>query len=355
LGRTDLLPADVLDRLTRNLADNARRIDFMIAESAAIHSAFQEARLSYAVLKGFSLWPVSVPRVELRSQLDMDFLIAQEDSDVARRILEGAGYQLRANDGRNLDFSADEKKETSLKTMYEAGRTRSAELHIENVPPGQTSLLSRTANMRFHGFTMPVLAPLDLFLGQGLHLYKHVCSQFVRAAHLIEFRRHVIARHDESFFWHELEVKCSAQPQVCLRLGVVVLLLTRVMGRFAPEELTRWTVDQLPVGARLWVERYGYQIALASFPGTKLYLLLERELEAAGLPARYSLRHALLPRRLPQPVVHAMPGENLRARMNRHLRQFRFNLFRLRFSVWEGLRYLHESICWKRMRNQLTK
>ena len=355
LDRTDLLPPAVLRRLSRNLADNAQRIEFMIAESASIQAAFQNAGLSYAVLKGFSLWPVSVPKLALRSQLDMDFLIAQQDVDEARRILEGAGYRLRANDGRNLDFSADEEKGMSLNSMYEAGRIRSAELHIESVPAGQASLLSRTENMHFYGFKMPVLPPLDLFLGQGLHLYKHLCSQFVRAAHLIEFRRHVVARHDDSAFWLELQARCSAQPQICIRLGVVVLFLTGVMGRFAPEELTCWTSDRLPAAARLWVDCYGHRIVLASFPGTKLYLLLEQELEAAGLPARHSLRHALLPRRLPQPVVHAVAGETLRARMDRHRRQFQFNLFRLRFSIWEGLRYLHESIRWKRMRNRVTK
>jgi hypothetical protein len=341
--------------LQQNLADNTKRIEFMVAESASIQSAFQEAGLSYAVLKGFSLWPISVPKLELRSQLDLDFLIAQENADKARQIFEAAGYRLRASDGRNLDFSADEDKRTSLKTMYEPNRVRSAELHVESVPGGQTALLSRAQKMCFRGFTMPVLPSLDLFLGQGLHLYKHLCSQFVRAAHLIEFRRHVTARHDESTFWHELQIRCSAQPQVCIRLGVVVLLLTRVMGRFAPEELTCWTVDQLPAAARLWVDRYGHRIALAKFPGTKLYLLLEQELQAAGLPARHSLRHALLPRRLPQPVAHAVPGENLRARIDRHCRQFQFNLFRLRFSVWEGLRYLHESMRWKRLRNRQTK
>jgi len=355
LNRTELLPSQVLNRLTRNLEDNSKRIGFMIAESAAIQFAFQQAGVAYAVLKGFSLWPVSVPRLELRSQLDMDFLVAEEDANEAREILEAAGYRLRANDGRNLDFRVNEGKSTSLKNMYEAGRVRSAELHIESVAAGQTSLLSRTEKLLFHGFAMPVLPPVDLFLGQGMHLYKHLCSQFVRAAHLIEFRRHVVARREDFAFWKELRLRFSANPQVGIRLGVVVLLLTRVMGRFAPEELTGWTVDRLPSAVRLWVDRYGHRIALASFPGSKLYLLLERELEGSGLPARRSLRHALLPRRLPQSIAHAEPGETLRGRLGRHLRQLQFNLFRLRFSFWEGLRYLYESRRWKRMRDRLTK
>jgi hypothetical protein len=327
----------------------------MIAESASIQRAFQEAGLSYAVLKGFSLWPLSVPRLELRSQLDLDFLVAKESADRAREILEERGYRLHASDGRNLDFTADEGKTRSLKHIYEAGRTRSAELHLESVAAGQTSLLSRTESLRFHGLDMPVLPPIDLFLGQGLHLYKHVCSQFARAAHLVEFRRHVVARHDEAAFWHELQCQYSDQPQVWLRLGVVLLLITRVMGGFAPEELTCWTIDRLPTAARLWIDQYGPRIALAAFPGTKLYLLLENELEAAGLPRRHSLRHALLPRRLPQTIAHAVAGETLLMRLDRHRRQLLYNALRLRFSISEGIRYLLESMRWKRMKGRISQ
>lgn len=355
LNMSGSLPADVAGRLKQNLSNNSQRIEFMIAESASIQSAFQKAGVSYAVLKGFSLWPVSVPRLELRSQLDLDFLVSEESADQARQILEEAGYRLRASDGRNLDFSAGEEKGMSLKSMYEAGRVRSAELHIESVPVGQASLLSRTEKLRFRGLDMPVLPALDLFLGQGLHLYKHVCSQFARAAHLIEFRRHVIARHDEVHFWQALERQCAAHPQARIRLGVVLLLITRVMGRFAPEALTCWTVDQLPPAVQLWVDRYGSRIALAGFPGTKLYLLLEQELEASGLPRKRSLRHALLPRRLPQSIAVAVPGESLRACVDRHLKQFRFNLLRLRFSSLEGIRFCFESMIWKRAKGRLTQ
>jgi len=355
LNMAGSLPTDIMSRLRRNLYDNSKRIDLMIEESAAIQAEFQAAGVAYAVLKGFSLWPVSVPKPELRSQLDLDFLVDEKSADRAREILEGAGYRLRASDGRNLDFSANEGRTASLKTMYEAGRVRSAELHLESLPTGQTSLLSRIEWLRFHGSAMPVLPPVDLFLGQGLHLYKHVCSQFARAAHLIEFRRHVMARHDEADFWYRLERQCSAQPQVAIRLGVVLLLIRRVMGRFAPEALTCWTVDQLPSAVQLWVDRYGPRIALASFPGSKLYLLLEAELEASGLTRKCMLRHALLPRRLPQPIAVAVPGESMRACMNRHRRQLQYNLLRLRFSFIEGVRYGYESLLWKRVKGRLIQ
>ena len=60
---------------------------------------------------------------------------------------------------------------------------------------------------------MPVLSPVDLFLGQGLHAYKHVCSEFSRVAHLLEFRRHVLARRDD----HDLLERASIDSRRRIR------------------------------------------------------------------------------------------------------------------------------------------
>jgi hypothetical protein len=78
LDLLQVLPSPVLARLRQNLADNSERIDEMIDESVAIQHRFQEAGISYAVLKGFSLWPISVRKLELRSQLDLDFLVGRK-------------------------------------------------------------------------------------------------------------------------------------------------------------------------------------------------------------------------------------------------------------------------------------
>jgi hypothetical protein len=355
LDLLELLPPAVLAQLRKNLADNTERINEMIAESASIQRRFQEARLSYAVLKGFSLWPISVPKLELRSQLDLDFLVADESVNEARRILEDAGYRLDAQDAKNLDFKANEGRAGSLKDLYKAGMTRSAELHMEHLFAGRPSLLSRTQELSFHGVCMPVLPPVDLFLGQALHLFKHVCLPFWRAAHMIEFRRHVIARRDDVTFWNDLRKHVAGHPQTCIRLGILILLVTRVMGPFAPEALTSWTVDRVPATAKLWVDLYAHRSVLAAFPGSKLYLLLEKELEGAGMAPKRASWLVLVPRRLPPFILHAVAGETLIARMNRYWRQLHFIVFRLRFHLLEGMRYFCESILWRQYRNELSQ
>ena len=355
LGLCDWLPADVFARLRQNLIDNTGRTHGMIAESIAIQQEFQEARLSYANLKGLSLWPSSVPKPELRSQFDLDFLVAEEAVQEARNILERRGYRLYTVSGRSWEFKLNERPGISLKDLYKAMPSHAVELHIDPSVPGRPSLLERVDTRELDGIVMPVLSSVDLFLGQGLHLYKHVCSEFFRAAHLLEFRRHVLARRNDNTFWSDLQSIANENPRASLGLGVVTQLLTRVMGDFAPEALTNWTVRRLPASARLWVELYGRRAVVGSFPGSKLYLLLQRELEAAGVPARRSLRQALLPSRLPPPIIRAFPNERLSVRLGRYRMQLHFILFRLRFHVLEGIRYRWESRRWRRLINRLSQ
>ena len=299
LQLNDLLPRAVMARLQQNLIDNTERLRGMVDESIEIQREFQNANLSYAILKGFSFWPHSVPKLQLRSQLDLDFLIAENSLSQARQMLERRGYRLHLVSGRSWEFKTDHFPQDSVKDLYKNVPHRCVELHVDANPSDGSSLLARTVKRRFHGICMPALSPADLLLGQGLHVFKHVCSDFSRTAHLLEFRRHVLAYLEDDAFWRELQCLAEDNPRASLALGVVTLLITQVMGDFAPASLTRWTVDRLPDSARLWVELYGSRSVFASFPGSKLYLLLQRELAPVGIPAKRTLRRALLPLRLP--------------------------------------------------------
>jgi hypothetical protein len=142
-------------------------------------------------------------------------------------------------------------------------------------------------------------------------------------------------------------------PDTCDRLGMVLLLISRVMGPFAPEALTSWTVDYLPATASHWADRYAHRTALASFPGSKLYLLLQQEMKPIGLAAKRPSWKALLPQRLPSPITQPVPGESWSFRMERYRIEIQFILFRLRFHLVEGIRFLIESMLWRQSRRGL--
>jgi hypothetical protein len=352
MQRCDMLPSNVLARLQGNLRDNIERTQGMIVESVAIQTEFQAARLFYATLKGFSLCSSSVPRPELRHQFDLDFLVAEKCAPKAREILERRGYRLYAISNRSWEFKINETPGIHLKDMYKDLPGRSVELHVEANVSESFSTLQRTEKRDFYGIAMPVLSPVDLFLGQGLHAYKHVCSEFSRTAHILEFRRHVLARHGDDHFWTALQSAVEGNSRVTQRLGVVTLLITHVMGDFAPAAFTSWTVLRLPSPVRLWVKLYGHRTVFESFPGSKLYLLLQSELEPTGISAKRSLRQALLPLRLPPAITLPSPGETLSVRTRRYRIQLRFILSRLCFHMVEGLRYTWESYRWLQNMNR---
>ena len=348
------LPAPVLASLQQRLSDNTERMHSMIAEATAIQSEFQKAGLWYALLKGLSLWPSSVPRPELRSQFDLDFLVAEEDLPEARMILEHRGYRLYATSGRSWEFKRNERPGITLKDLYKDVGSWRAELHEEPASSTHTSQLDRLEWRKLCGFAMPVLSPVDLFLGQGLHAYKHICSEFVRVANLIEFRRHVLFRRDDHAFWRDVRRRAEENPHAAVSLGVTILLITQTTGEFAPEDLTSWTSDCLPLSVRLWVERYGHRAVFGDYPGSKLYLLLQGELESAGLQAKRSLRQSLIPLCLPPPVIRAVPDEPFVMRLRRYRMQLHLIVSRLRFHLVEGLRFAWESHRWRRLLDRVA-
>jgi hypothetical protein len=355
LQQSGMIPSGILAHLQQNLRDNTERTRGMIAESIAIQQEFQEAGLSYAALKGFSLWPYSVPKLELRSQFDLDFLIAEKSLPEARQILERKGYRLFDVSGRSWEFKTTAEPGAFLKDLYKDSPFRSVELHVEANIPGRPAQLERIDKRAFHGISMPVLSPVDLFLGHGLHVYHHLLGEFSRASYLLEFRRHVLFRHDDQAFWGELQSMARENPRASLGLGVVTLLITRAIGDFAPEALTNWTVNHLPMPARLWVEMYGCPSVLESLPGSKLYLLLQKELASFGGPAKRSLRRVFLPTRVPPAFKWVAADETLLMRVRRHRRQLHFILFRLRFHIVEGLRYAWESYRWRQHMERLAR
>ena len=354
LQLTHILPGHVLARLWQNMGDNTERTHGMITESLAIQRGFQEAALSYAVLKGFSLSPESVSRPELRHQFDLDFLIAEEAIIEARRVLGRLGYRLYAVSGRSWEFKKEEKIGISMKDFYKDTCGRTVELHLNAPMPGGASILDRVEKRQLNGIDMPVLSRADLFLGQGMHAYKHICGEFLRTAHLLEFYRHVLMRRQDEMFWVELRSRAEDNLKASLGLGIVTLLITSIMGEFAPPAFTEWTVDRLTPSVRLWVRLHGRRAVFGNVPGSKLYLLLQSEVEPSGRATRRSLWKALLPHRLPPEVVQAVNGESLSIRVRRYRMQLKYVLLRLRFHIVEGIRYGWEAYRWRRHMDRLT-
>ena len=350
LQLTSLLPAAVLDRLQQNLSDNALRMRDLQKEFLSINHEFQRAGLSYAAVKGFALPPASVPKPNLRSQLDLDFIISPESARYATRILQAEGYRLHAVSENNWEFKADQAAGVSLTDMYKPSRGRCVELHLEADAAG--TRLARRVMRNVHGAAAPVLAEADQFIDQGMHVYKHIIRDFFRISHLLEFRRHVESRRQDEDFWEQVRAEAAKHARTGTGLGVAIALVSHLQGDFVPRGLSAWTVESIPSDALLWIRPYGSRLPYADFPGTKLQLMLQDELPRTALTSGAG-RRQLIPRRLPPRVLTAPEGESAVNRWRRLWFEGQFIVLRLKFHCVEGVRYLVEKARWRRYKRRV--
>jgi hypothetical protein len=158
-------------------------------------------------------------------------------------------------------------------------------------------------------------------------------------------RNFVRAHREHESLWKEVRALAGNRSDVAIAIAATTVFATMAFGDFSPPALTEWTARALPVPVRRWCEKYGRTLLLANFPGTKLYLLLQREL-MNDQEWRRLRRARLLPIHKAPQVTH-QPGNG---RKLLDLDQLRFFAFRLRFHLIEGIRYLIEAAQWKRVR-----
>jgi hypothetical protein len=264
---------------------------------------------------------------------------------------------LAGSTARSLEFKTVGRIRTSLEGQYYADTRRSAELHIgmesleaTDAATGRDARLNRLAFWKCREGIFPTLEPADQLIGQAQHLLSHLRHEHTRVSWLLEFRHHVRTRGHDAEFWHAVQTRAAEQPETAIALGLSTLLATELFGRFAPPELDAWTVATLPPMVRVWADLYGRRAVLADVPGTKLHLLLEDALQGLRRekPRGNSLRQ-LMPLRRPGRMLPAKPPASLRERVRRETIELHFLLFRLRFHVREGFRYLVESQRWRRL------
>jgi hypothetical protein len=358
LGVERCIPGAILDRLQQNLAENRERTAALLQEAAAISRAMSRQRISFALLKGITLTPESVPDCALRWQIDLDFLVAARDATTARHVLMGFGYGMHAVCGNTMEFTAGESSAPDIRKIYRIHSQRSLELHILSTTAGRNGArndrLTRTQLRKFHGAIIPSLSPADILVQQSLHLFKHLCGEHTRASWVHEFWRHVQARRGDTDFWLEVERIAALEPQAELALAAAVLLSKLTFGGAAPESLDRWAADRLPRKVRLWVETFGTRVLLADSPGNKLYLILRQELRD-GSGNRPAIRRLVFPAHLPPPITRGVPGERLVARLARYRTETYYLFLRLQFHVIEGLKYAIELSRWQRRVTEISQ
>jgi hypothetical protein len=183
-----------------------------------------------------------------------------------------------------------------------------------------------------------------MFVHQAGHLAKHLGSEWTRASWMLELRNAIADGRHDSRFWRDIEGQCVSQDAKTT-IGIAVAATAKVFRASIPPELGSWAVDPLPPGVLRWVDEYSERVVTAQFPGTKLCMLLNRELATDDREFEKQRRVVLLPVRIPGYIATQNDsGKSLR----KQALHAKYAARRLRFHVREGLRLLRAERAWRK-------
>jgi protein involved in polysaccharide export with SLBB domain len=343
-GAAGAVPSPVLNALEDREARNRLRTQALMKEAGLIAGWFDAAGMAYALLKGFTLTPDSVPDAALRWQTDLDFLVARGNLRAAQHFIGRLGYARYADAGTTLEFRAGVTGRPDIAKIYSVHSQRALELHVAE---NDSELLARRSNREIAGLRFSTLSAPDILLQQATHLLKHLCGEHTRLSWVLEFRGHVDARRGDVRFWNDVKAIASRMPNGDLALTVALWLSDKVIGPLHIDAAEGWGAERLPEGVRVWLARYAHRVLLSDATSSKYYALLRKQ--SATLPgAARSTRSVLFPLRPPFRIMQPAADESARNRFERYSIEAKHFLRRLRFHVVEGVRIAIESARWRR-------
>jgi Uncharacterised nucleotidyltransferase len=338
--------------LKENAADNEEKSRSMFEEFARMNREFKSAGLRFVNLKGFSLVPDACPDAALRCQFDLDFFVDSGDVVRCETLLRRLGYALAgAGEGVN-EYKAGSRYIPSARDLYKTKPQMSVEIHFadtsEQLNGNHDVTFSRLRWKICNGLEFPVLSDCDRFLSLALHLFKHLKSEWTRVSWILELANFIEFHRGDDILWSEVEKCLSSNRDVKIAVGTATLLANQSFGIARLPKVLDEAISEIPKSVPLWIERYGNSVLFASFPGTKLYLLLQRALSPEEDSHTYVRRQKLFPLHLPPKITIGSEGGSVLFRWKQARIEAGYLLFRLRFHVTQGIAYMIEAVRWKR-------
>lgn len=293
---TRIVPAPVLSRLQRNFMLNQRRMDDMLRRFQSINKRFDDARLRYATMKGFSLVPEFCPAPGLRHQADLDYLIDTQSLPAAQQVLIDAGYKpQRSVSAKEFIFISPGAKPSRGDSQYSSETGHAVELHTDvwdnemhGLPPIPQLFSAEQARTRFwNDLAFLALPDEDAFLLQVMHATHHLFTQWIRMSCLFEIGYFLNRRASDAALWTAVERRVQDNAIVREFVVIVAELVAQLFAPPLPPLIQDWATRIRPA-TRVWIENYARSWAFCELPvyefrllpRSKLVLFLQQQYKA---------------------------------------------------------------------------
>ena len=364
LGATELLPPAILTRFEGNATQNRRRLDYITNEFSSINQRFQRAGVNFAVIKGFSLVPEFCPDAVLRAASDLDYLVDKASLQVARRVLEEAGYCLQRFSDIEFKFGRPSSRIPTISDdPYSRETEPLVELHLAFWPKKANRVLvnepefrlDQTVSHNWQGLRFPVLKREDALVLQILHVFQHTLEGWVKLCWLLEIGYFLRAQLSDTQFWDRVDVRMREVPYLAEFAAIVIGLANRLFAAPMPPMAAKW-MQSLRPPARVWLANYGWSWiigdhphdSLCVFSAAKLSFFLHREFISDPKVRKELTQQRLFPWKRPEQI--AVPTDKTAASFLTAGRlQWQFVLQRLIFHVGSSSRYLLEMRRWREL------
>jgi Uncharacterised nucleotidyltransferase len=376
LGEDRTIPAEIGERLERNLANHQLRIEAMAVEFDSINKLFEAARLKYAAMKGIALSADYCPDVLLRTTYDYDYLLSGDSIQAAEETLRAAGFMRKEDPEEHpivyFHTARPPRAPLSRDDLYSEAFPRTVELHYLfwdaepvkiplNIPadpmtqlelrdlrvsPNHVRSSSPVRPVRFYA-----LSEDDELIFQVLHAFRHILHDWCRLASLLDVAYFLDLRASDIAFWDQFLERLKPSRELGEIVGVVFSLASGLFGATIPGPVVAHIMQNLRRPLVVWVERYGQNSALNNFSDNKFSLFLHREFVPDKATWQSIQRSRLFPMHRPNQPVQASSSA-ICSRLTAGWRQRRYVAHRVTHHLMTTLRYGLESHRWNRARSR---
>ena len=305
------LPPTVLERVDKNLADNAERWTRIKGVFHQLAGAFDSAGLDFLVLKGFTHCPLLVEDPRLRAQYDLDLLFPRATLPKAYERLTQLGYEpIEGFEKVPLDHLPAMVKKTGWTwkgNYFDVDLPLSIELHFQLWDPktegfdvdGLELFWERRQRRLFEGIYFSAFDPSHTIGYATLHLMRHLLRGDVRLSHVYEIACMLHRTSNDAGFWETWRNRHSESLRRVSSIGFA--LAGRWFGCALPDAV-RESVEELPSEIHRWLRTYGDSPVTGLFRPNKNELWLHWNLVGSPRRRLAVVARRLIPERLAGPV-----------------------------------------------------